>query len=342
MDNQGRSALVADFSRAVFGEGPAVPAEVSVLAHRTATGWKEMGTAHNLVLETSSDLGSHRALLTAIHPAGNPRVPMFVGMNFRGNHTISTDPAVELPGPEQEPIHYDAHTPDPQPRGSYGSRWAVELLLRRGFGLATACYLQLGPDSAELHGTGLFPLLQPDPSRWGGIGMWAWYLQRIREVLAAEGLGGHHILFGHSRLGKTALWAAAQDEAFDGVVSNNSGCMGASLSTTPGAETPQLMATVRPYWFNRNFADTVGAGAQPLHPQTRLMAAIAPRPVYVASAEDDHAADPLGEEAAVEQVRAAEPSAVLGYHRRPGGHDVTTEDWRHFVEFFASKSGANA
>lgn len=342
MDEPERSALIDDFRRAIFGDGPASQPTVSVVAHREATGWGGRGTAHNLVLETATERGSHRALLTVIHPVGLARAPMFVGLNFRGNHAISTDPAIELPGADQEPIHYDVHTQNPQPRGAMASRWDIESILTSGFGVATACYLQLGPDSAELRDVGLFPILGADPAQWGGIGMWAWYLQRIREVLSAEGLGGAHIAFGHSRLGKTAHWATAQDDGFAGLVSNNSGCMGVSMSTTPGAETPALMATVRPYWFNQHFAETVGSGAAPIHTQDRLMATIAPRPVYVASAEEDDAADPLGEEAAVERVRAAEPTANLGYHRRPGGHDVTSEDWHHFLEFFAPISGGNA
>ncbi|MGO1465630.1 MAG: glucuronyl esterase domain-containing protein [Candidatus Corynebacterium faecigallinarum] len=195
-------------------------------------------------------------------------------------------------------------------------------------------YLQLGPDSPDLYSAGLFPLFRPSNSTsWGGIGMWAWYLQRMLDVLRVERLGSVHIAFGHSRLGKTAIWAAAQDPRFSAVVSNDSGCMGASLSVSPGVETPAVLARVRPYWFNDDFVDGVLAGRE-LPSQDQLLSSIPPRVVYVASAEEDVGADPRGEEMSVERVRAAHPDAAVGYHCRPGPHDVQDVDWQHYLDFF--------
>ena len=173
------------------------------------------------------------------------------------------------------------------------------MLIDRGYGLATACYLQLGPDSPALRTTGAFPLLQGSAlTSWGGIGMWAWMMQQILDTLLQGSLGTEHIAFGHSRLGKTALWAALQDERFAGVVANNSGCMGASMSTAADAETPELLAEICPYWFTEGFSQRVREGA-PWLGADMLLSAIAPRPVYVTSAAEDAPADPAGERAAI-------------------------------------------
>lgn len=334
MDESEREAILSKLTRAVYGSGPALSTSVQVLSRDTAAGWGGSATATNLVLETITPLGRHRALLTVVLPAGNLAAPVFVGLNFRGNHTISTDTAIAVPGETMAPLHYDPRDPAFLERGAMASRWPVPKLLERGFGLATVCYLQLGPDSTRLRDTGLFPLLHPqNPTGWGGLGMWAWYLQRILDVLREDHLGSRHIAFGHSRLGKTALWAAAQDHRFAGVISNDSGCMGASLSQSPGAETPGLLARVRPYWFCGEFADRCVA-PRGLPTQDRLLAAIAPMPIYVASAEEDTGADPAGEQAAVGLVRTEDPHAPVGYHCRPGGHDVTATDWEHFMDFF--------
>lgn len=329
-----RDALVPILRRAVYGEGPAQPVSLQVSTHSTAFGLGGTARVRNLLLELSTPLGAHPLLLTVITPAATDSVPLMVGLNFRGNHTVSTDPSIAMPSEVPGPLHYDRFTEDPQPRGSYASRWQVPMLIEQGFGLATACYLQLGPDSPALRTVGAFPLLQgSEATSWGGIGMWAWVMQRVLDVLRERSLGSEHIAVGHSRLGKTALWAAVQDERFAGVIANNSGCMGASMSTASGAETPELMAEVRPYWFGEDFPRRVQEG--PSWPGAdELLSAIAPRPVYVASAADDAPADPAGELTAAESARERAPEGTFGYHQREGPHDVTAVDWEHFLPFF--------
>ncbi|QDS94876.1 hypothetical protein FF011L_36580 [Roseimaritima multifibrata] len=272
----------------------------------------------------------------------------FVGLNFSGNHTVHADPAI---------IERDTG----KERGAYASRWQVEKVIGRGYALATVHRDQVDPDNYRHDFTdGIHPLFyregqaKPEPTEWGSIGAWAWSLSRILDYLETdEQVDASKVaVIGHSRLGKAALWAGAQDTRFAMTISNDSGCGGAALYRRCYGERIHHMLKPVGYWFCTNHHQYQQKEATLPVDQHMLMALIAPRPLYVASATNDRWADPKGEflaarhaspvyqlfdKPALSQDRLPAPDqpihTTIGYHLRTGAHDVTAFDWEQYLKF---------
>ena len=365
-----RRQVVDRFREAIYGRTP--PGRVETTWRLLDEGQEAPHGAirRQIAVTFSGPRGTSTATVLVHLPAQESGVPAYLGLNFRGNHTCTADDAVLRAGIDQPAetgqIHYDNLREQfdvPPTRGSMANRWPLDLITRRGYAVITMSYLQVGPDHAGIFARGLHSALTrtgPDDrpvAQWGAIGMWAWTLSRLQDALqrgmVPEVDPAQVTLVGHSRLGKAALWAGAADPRFAAVISNNSGCMGAALSR-PVGETPEILARIRPYWFARSFSTRVLAGRPLPVDQHQLLACIAPRPLYVASASEDHNADPEGEfrswrtAAQVWQLYDFPPPnstfprpggtsghsrTPLGYHLRPGAHSVETFDWEHWLDF---------
>lgn len=261
-------------------------------------------------------------------------IPLFLGLSFVSNNKISTAP-----------------------------EWQLQKLLNHGYGLATFLYTEVCPDKPDYRAwnEGLMPWYyrkgqtKPDPDQWGSIALWAWCASRAMDYLQADPLvdSQHVALIGHSRLGKVALWAGATDKRFKIVFLVNSGCCGAALSRRKIGETPTSINSVMPTWFDGNYKQFSDREEMMPFDQHSVIALIAPRPVYIASAEQDRWSDQKGEflgGKGAEPVYALYGESGIGtdtmppvdipynqgwiaYHIRKGPHAVLEYDWDQFIRY---------
>ena len=297
---------------------------------------------------TAAENGPTMNILLYLPAKDRGPVPTFLGLNFRGNPTISKDPGITLRKGDKE-----------SDRGGSAGRWQADMIVGRGYALATIWYGDIEPDDKRnAFSRGIHKVYGP-PDKipadgWGSIAAWGWGLSRALDYFETIDEIDHKrvAVIGHSRLGKTSLWAGAEDERFALVISNDSGCGGAALSRRAFGETVKRINTSFPHWFCDNFNKYNGRESDLPVDQHMLIALMAPRPVYVASAAKDRWADPRGEYLSAKNADPVyrllgteglpadrmppidKPSmGRIGYHIRSGGHDVTAFDWKAYLDF---------
>ena len=355
-----RPYILKLFTDNVYGKIPAKPAGMHFKVTETddaALNGKAIRKQVTIYFAAGDDAPSMDLLLYL--PKTNKPVAVFVGLNFGGNHTIAADkaikPARHLKKKDQQMTDSEAIESS---RGSSASRWPLEEIINKGYGVATAHYYDLEPDNKDGWKQGIRTTMKDAlhiaPDAWSAIGAWSWGLSRIQDYLELDAAvdAGRTILIGHSRLGKTALWAGANDQRFSIVISNNSGEGGAALSRRVFGETIRNLNTSFPHWFIARYKSYNDHPEMLPVDQHMLLSLIAPRPLYVASAEDDKWADPKGEFLSAKNatpvyalyklqgLTASEMPAVntpvgekIRYHIRTGKHDVTLYDWQQYLDF---------
>lgn len=238
--------------------------------------------------------------------------------------------------------------------------WPVEVGIAQGYAMAAFLNADVDPDRHDNFQNGIHGLLDEQPrtaDSWGTIAAWAWGASRVLDyLLTVPQIAPDKIaVIGHSRGGKTALWAAAEDERFALAVSNDSGCGGAALSRRKFAGREQVARIVSsfPHWFCSRFATYADREDELPVDQHELLALVAPRGVAVGSASEDKWADPRGEFLSLVHAEpafklfgqaglAATEIPFIGghidgdnahYHLRPGKHNLLIEDWEHYFRF---------
>lgn len=359
-----RQEILELFAREVYGRTPTKQLKITHELRsmdRLALGGQAI--RKEITVFFSGKDGPRMEIMLYLPAQAKGRVPVFLGLNYQGNHGVHPEPGIALSQSWMRSSYQGVvnNRSTEAARGKEASRWPVELILSRGYGLATVYYGDIDPDFDDGFANGVHPLFyapgqtKPGPDEWGSIGAWAWGLSRTVDYLAKDpAVDAQHIaLVGHSRLGKTALWAGAQDPRFAIVISNDSGEGGAALARRRFGETTAVMNKAFPHWFADSFNKYSDRENEMPFDQHMLLALIAPRPVYVASAAEDQWADPKGE---FLSLVAAEPVYRLlgtkglagvtempavhqpvhhhnGYHIRAGKHDVTEYDWRQWLDF---------
>jgi hypothetical protein len=290
-------------------------------------------------------------------------VPTFVGLNFAGNHTVESDPAIRLPTswvPDWGDVPSDSGRAVDDARGTRERRWPAAQIVDRGYGLVTAYYGDLFPDRPDGFDESVYQLpsaetdRDPDGGNWSAISAWAWGLHRMMDYAARTDAidPDRVIVVGHSRIGKTALWAGATDRRFAAVIDNASGAGGSALFRRRYGERAVHLDTSFPHWFAAPFSRyRENESALPVD-QHQLLALIAPRPLLVSPKSKDQWADPRG---MFRSARHASPAWELldaqglgvdtmpdpatpvlsrvGFFLRPGEHDLLPADWAVFLDF---------
>lgn len=305
-------------------------------------------------ITVSTEKGSSDALLLLYLPADQCTSAVIFGLNFNGNHTVLEDPAIL---PSYAWTGEDAALEEG--RGSHTERWNIENSISRGYAVATMYCNDFAPDNGETYNSRVIGLF--DEPEFKAVGAWAFGLLRgVDYLVQDDAIDEEHIAaIGHSRLGKAAIWATANDPRIAVVFSNDSGNTGASLSRSNHGETVKSINSFFKHWFSSKYA-AYGKNVDALPvDQHLLLAAIAPRKVYVACAESDLWADPQGAWNSLMASRdafalydmevldgtlpagltqpAADGSSMMsesmGYHCRKGWHQVLCEDWQHYLDY---------
>ena len=335
-----RAAILEQFRGTVYGRRPGPPDSLRF----------------ELVEEDRQAMNGDATLRrVAIHSRVGDREHTFELVLFLPNRALGPAPVFLLLN--NRPA--DNTDPTRQTRSGF---WPAEEVVARGYGIAAVQNGALAPDDSATFRDGVIGLFggnEADGERaedaWAALAAWGWGASRAMDYLETDAAvdARRVAVVGHSRGGKAALWAAAEDERFALAVSNESGAGGAALSRRRYGETVERITTSFPHWFAPAFAAYGGREEDLPVDQHMLIALIAPRAVYVASADEDLWADPRGEflslaraspvfalwgdplidTGAMPPLERPLHSGRVGYHVRRGGHNLTPYDWMRFLDF---------
>jgi len=362
---QRRPELLGLFQHYMYGYFPKPPAVRSITEYESKGLFQGKATLRLVTLRLGDGQAPPLRLMVVLPNGAAGPVPVFLGLNFCGNHALLDDPAVPLPQPwvPSNCPGCQENRATEQGRGQQKEVWDIEETIHRGFALATMYCGDIDPDKPDFT-DGVHPHFQPatrpnagqgrGPHDWATIAAWAWGLHRAVDYLVTDQqIDRQRIaVVGHSRLGKTALLAGAFDERIALVIPHQAGCGGTAPSRHKIGETVKQINDRFPHWFCDEFKRFNDDVERLPFDQHCLVALCAPRPVLFTNAEEDSWADPggqfqvllgaepvyrlldaggLGEREFPQQGRLV--GGTLGYFIRAGAHSMTPEDWRIFRQF---------
>jgi len=334
-ESERRGEVLELFEDNVYGQMPELYDKISFRVTNEQPGVME-GRARLkqltiTVWRTGKSLDIHLILFV---PDNRKRVPVFVLINNREKD--NTDPE----------------------RMNKSGFWPAEMVIDSGYAIAAFHVSDAAPDDKEAFQDGVLQLYPDQLTAANGmkaIGAWAWAASRVMDYLQKDKDidAGKVYLVGHSRGGKAALWAGAEDRRFAMVFASCSGNTGAALSRRPVGESVEAINKAFPHWFSDNYKKfNNDVDALPVD-QHMLIALMAPRPIYTTSATEDLWADPLGSYMSICEAQRVyalygmhsglthDPpppntpiiNSILGYHIREGIHNLTPYDWQNFIQF---------
>ena len=353
------------FQRFMYGRYPNVKTAVTAKTlYEDAKAFGGKGTLREVELSMGiPDCPPIFAMIAMPNERPKGGLPVFVGINFSGNHVIVSDPKIHLPTnwlPDKYPGVVN-HKATDAGRGKIPERWQLDMIVERGYALVTFYCGDIDPDDKEKRGA-MRPFITPFPDGktpgdfTASIMAWAWGAHRVVDyILTQKEFDPKRIaVLGHSRLGKAALVAGAFDDRIAVVFPHQAGCggTGPSRHENPKAESVKRITTSFPYWFCGNFNALADDTSKLPFDQHCLLALCAPRPVLYSNATGDEWANPAGqfemmkkaspvyELLGVEGLKAEKMPEVnamaesrLGYWIRPGKHEVNADDWKAFLQY---------
>lgn len=358
---QRKPEILRIFKEEVYGRSPEAPSALAFSLLETKNNlFNGLASRKQIRIFFDGKNGTYFMDLVIYYPEKIKKpVPVIVGYNFAGNQSISPDADIIIthrwiPSKTNGAVNNKATN---STRGIASADWPLEKILQKGYAIATINAGDVAPDDEAGFKTGvqsLFPELQDRSDNFGTIAAWAWGLSRAADYFEKDPLIDPKkiIVFGSSRMGKAALWAGATDERFAITISNESGAGGAKLFHHIGGENTKNLCKRFPYWFCKNFLKFNGRDTLLPFDQHMLIALIAPRPVYIASAKGSNITDSYGE---FLSAKYADPVYKLlntngllidqfptvntpsfgriGYHLRKGNHGINSYDWQQFLEY---------
>ena len=363
--DQRKPELKELFQKHMYGRYPEVRSKISAkILCEDEKAFGGLGTLREVELSVGIKDCPPMYLLMAF-PNERPKAgsPVFVGMNFSGNHTFTADDKVRIPtawmydnGPGVKKNRATA-----EGRGKAAKVWPLEQIVQAGYGVVTFYSGDVEPDIKDER-TGMRPFVLPVSEGeqaadfTSRVMLWAWGIHRaIDYVVTQPEFNAKRIAaVGHSRLGKTVLLATAFDDRIAVAFPHQAGCGGTAPSrhSDPKAEGVKRINTSFPNWFSGSFKGYNDDPSKLPFDQHSLLALCAPRPVLYSNATEDQWANPTGQ---FEMMKLATPvykllgveglgatefpesgkliDSRLGYWIRAGKHEMNAEDWKVFTTY---------